>query len=130
MPTQKSQKSTRNKSTQTKDTVKTTLTQCTCSKSNRILPIHYPTGMNNNQFEDQSVDSGTEHSPISNSNFDHKAVNCFETMEPYQMEPVTIMSHAGVGEMPKLLNPAINPHMNPAGQQSPHQNHQINHQVC
>ena len=86
--------------------------------------------MNNNQFEDQSVDSGTEHSPISNSNFDHKAVNCFETMEPYQMEPVTIMAHAGVGEMPKLLNPAINPHMNPAGQQSPHQNHQINHQVC
>ena len=68
--------------------------------------------MNNNQFEEQSVDSGTEHSPI--NNFEAaKAIEVPTSHMDYQgIEPPMIMtqSHHSPQDALKLMNPSLNPH--------------------
>ena len=69
--------------------------------------------MNNNQFEEQSVDSGTEHSPINNFEAKPIEVPTSHPMDAYQgIEPPMIMtsSHHSPQDQLKLMNPALNPH--------------------
>ena len=73
--------------------------------------------MNNNQFAEEQVDSGTEHSPI--NSFEHAKTH-FGDMETY-MEPTAV--HINLAQNGQLGNP----HMT-GGQQSP-TGPMLNHQV-
>ena len=81
--------------------------------------------MNNNQFEEQSVDSGTEHSPINNFEAKPIEVPTSHHMDYQGIEPPMIMTTHSPQDQLKLMNPALNPHV--LGQSG---HPMMTHQVC